>query len=114
MLARYNSTCGECGENIVANMDVIEKKGGKWIHRRCTKDEACKKKEISSDTDEIFLDEKCLGCETGADYDGAHLNENGEYFNGCDMKQMKNYCFECGEEISITRQLCGKLYCINS
>ena len=107
MLARYNSTCRECGEDILANVDVIEKKGKKWIHKRCKTDEACKQKEISSE-------EICWGCETGADCEGAHLNENGEYFNGCNMKQIKNYCFECGEEISITRQLCGKLYCINS
>ncbi len=107
MLARYNSTCSECGENIVANVDQIEKHGKKWIHQRCKTDEEFKQKEISSD-------EICWGCETGADYDGAHINENSEYFNGCCMKQIKNYCFECGEEINITRQLCGKQYCLYS
>ena len=98
MLARYNSTCIGCGEFIKANVDYIDKKDGKWLHEKCLNN---KKK------DEIYVEDViCNGCEAGTDCDAAHT---------CNINvDIKNYCFECGEEINITRQLCGKYICYNS
>ena len=35
------------------------------------------------DTDECLECDECIGCETGVDYIGAHLNENGNYNKFC-------------------------------
>ena len=44
MLARYNSTCKECGEKIEANVDMIEKNEGKWVHEKCKQEVNLKQK----------------------------------------------------------------------
>ena len=65
----------------------------------------------------IYLNDKiCPGCETETevDCDVEHKNANGDYFEECCNIDIKNHCFECGEEINITRQLCGKFICYNS
>ena len=96
MLARYNSTCFECNELIKANVDYIDKKDGKWLHKKCINDEI-----YTEDENEI-----CKGCEAGTDCYAAHT---------CNINvDNKNYCCECGEEINMTGQLCGKLFCYNS
>ena len=35
------------------------------------------------DSDEDDEEYECLGCETGVDYVGAHLNKNGRYNKDC-------------------------------
>lgn len=114
MLARYNSNCDKCGENIKANIDFIEKENKKWIHQKCKKNTGVKNLNKSS----ISSEKICLGCESGADCDLSHQDNEGNYYENCNLynsdNDIKNYCFECGEEINITRQLCGKHYCYNS
>ena len=103
--------------SLRSESNLIEKNEGKWVHEKCKQEVNLKQKKEkhNQQEDEDMKDEDiCPGCETGADYEGAHTNEDDEYLNGCYFNPMKNYCFECGEEINITKQLCGKLYCLNS
>ena len=39
--------------------------------------------EVDNDDDDDDSDEECIGCETGVDYLGAHLNQHGRYNNSC-------------------------------
>lgn len=90
-------------------------------------------KSTNNPKDEEIPDE-CLGCETGADCDGAHRLLNGDFHpkccthaaesvmredletllsSCCDDAPIKNRCVECGVDMGYNnpRQLCGKTRC---
>lgn len=61
-------------------------------------------KNLDSDSDE--LDEWCLGCETGVDYIGAHLDKSGKYNKFCctreaelERNMLNNIKKECNKKL---------------